>query len=73
MSEATFKDYCELSEAVLTQQNPILPRPTWGQDAAYVAFVIDGLRASNHNLRQALIDAGVHPETVNQIARGSSG
>jgi hypothetical protein len=25
--------------------NPILPKPDWGQDAAYLAFVIDGLKA----------------------------
>jgi hypothetical protein len=53
MPDATFKDFCELATAVSMGQDPILPRPEWGQDAAYIAFVIDSLRADNALLRQA--------------------
>lgn len=42
MPDATMKDYSELAGAVGAGKFPILPRPEWGQDAAYIAFVLDG-------------------------------
>lgn len=37
------QDWGELTGAVIQRSFPILPRPKWGQDTAFVAFIIDGL------------------------------
>lgn len=44
MPDATMEHFGELVGLVSMGVHPILPRPEWGQDAAYLAFVIDGLR-----------------------------
>lgn len=44
VSESIVDDWAELFRAVVIHDDPILPKPLWGQGAAYVAFVIDSLR-----------------------------
>lgn len=50
-AESTLEQWSELAADVVMQKYPILPKPDWGQDVAYVAFVLDHLvqqvRASN--------------------------
>lgn len=45
MADATLQDFEQMAMAVILTADPILPRPEWGQDAAFVAFVIDELRS----------------------------
>jgi hypothetical protein len=52
--EATLEDFEELTGLVNMGKNPILPQPEWGQDAAFIAFVIDGLRKSNGQMFRML-------------------
>lgn len=56
MADATLKDYSELAGCVIMGEHPILPKPEWGQDAAFVAFKIDSLRTEIERLRQGLWD-----------------
>lgn len=44
MPDATLADFTDLVGKVHLGIHPIMPQPTWGQDAAYLAFMIDGLR-----------------------------
>lgn len=55
MPESTMQNWGELTAAVIFRRFPILPRPKWGQDTAFVAFVIDGLVAQVAEL-QAIND-----------------
>lgn len=41
--ESTLEQWNELCHHVIMQDFPILPKPDWGQDVAFVAFVIDSL------------------------------
>jgi hypothetical protein len=55
--DATFEDYQQLAGKVISVMafgGTILPQPTWGQDAAFIGFVIDQLRAERVHLREGL-------------------
>lgn len=54
MPDATLDDFEELAYVVSEGINPILPRPHMGQSAAFLAFVIDGLRAQVNDLADTL-------------------
>ena len=43
MPDATLADYSALVHKVHMSNYPLLPEPDWGQDAAYLAFIIDGM------------------------------
>lgn len=43
MSESTIEQYSSLAGLLAWRTHPILPQPHWGQDVAFVAFIIDGL------------------------------
>lgn len=44
MADAKLADYEALVDKVHAGVRPILPQPKWGQNAAYLAFMIDGMR-----------------------------
>lgn len=52
--DATLKDFQELSGCLMMGRDPLLPQSEWGQDAAFIAFVIDDLRKSNKRMRLML-------------------
>jgi hypothetical protein len=41
--------YRELAGLVATGEYPLLPRPEWNQDVAFIAFTIDGLLKRSMN------------------------
>jgi hypothetical protein len=43
MTEARIEDFAELVGLLALNTHPIMPQPTWGQDAAFLGFVIDRL------------------------------
>lgn len=45
MPDATLEDFGQLVGHVVMGRSPIMPQPTWGQDAAYLAFVVDAYDA----------------------------
>ncbi len=49
-------DYGELVGAVIERKFPILPRPNWGQDAAFLGFMFDALVKENQQLQEAVDD-----------------
>lgn len=51
MTESTREHYNELAGAVVRGTHPILPRPEWGQDCAYLAHVLDTQSAELVKLR----------------------
>lgn len=51
MTESTREHYNELAGAVVLGTHPILPRPEWGQDCAYLAHVLDTQSAELVKLR----------------------
>ncbi len=57
MPDATMRDYVELAAAVMRGDYPILPKPKWGQDAAFIAWTIDHLRADRDEARTDRIEA----------------
>lgn len=44
MADSTLQHYSDLAGCLIVGEHPILPKPEWGQDAAFVAFTIDGLK-----------------------------
>lgn len=56
MAESTLEHYSDLAACLIRGDYPILPKPEWGQDTAFVAFVIDGLNTEVLRLRQGLWD-----------------
>lgn len=59
MSESSLKDFSELATAVMLQEYPILPKPEWGQDAAFVAWTIDKMKSKVADL---MIELDYDPE-----------
>lgn len=54
MSDSTLDQYNDLAGKVMLSDYPILPQPQWGQDVAYLAFVLDGgakYRIANEGMR----------------------
>lgn len=45
MADSTLEQYSELVGLVIQGKFPIMPKPEWGQDAAYLGSVIDKLAA----------------------------
>lgn len=54
MPDATMKDFGELVTAVMLDGRPILPRPEWGQDAAYLAWCFDSAFARAEGWEETL-------------------
>lgn len=54
MPEATLADFEALAHKVVSGVFPIMPQPEWGQDAAFVGFIVDGLRAEVDRLRASM-------------------
>jgi hypothetical protein len=52
--DATLDDYSELVTKFHMGTHPLLPQPSWGQDAAYLAFCIDALVEERNRLRSGL-------------------
>lgn len=73
MPDATYEDFCALATALITGESPILPQPEWGQDAAYIAYVIDGVVAKNKHLRKQVADLCEVYESRNQYDGGTWG
>lgn len=61
MPDATLKDFEELVRKVHMGEFPIMPQSTWGQDAAYLGFLIDGMQGQ---IRQLIEAAEVAPGEV---------
>lgn len=70
--ETTFEHYNELAAALITGERPLLPQPRWGQDAAYIAFVIDQQAATIRRLKAALVAAGLPENLVRAIGDGAA-
>lgn len=52
--ESTLEQWGELNRHVILHKFPILPKPLWGQDVAFVAFVIDNLVAQKREIYDML-------------------
>jgi hypothetical protein len=56
MPDATLDDFNQLVGKVYVGDFPILPQPAWGQDAALLAFMIDGMRAQIDSLKAQIAE-----------------
>lgn len=54
MADGTLEHYSELADKVIRGEHPIMPQPTWGQDPAYLGFVLDSLRSENMQMMRIM-------------------
>jgi hypothetical protein len=54
MPDATLKDFTQLVMEMHLGMRPIMPKPKWGQDAAYLGFMIDRLYGVIDQYQEAL-------------------
>lgn len=66
MPDTTLEHFSELASCIAMNEYPILPKPHWGQDAALIAFFVDGMRQANAELREICEDAALLLEALGE-------